>query len=121
MAKGKSAPVIRCEFMAKGGVAPATTAVASTGMPLAGANQRRVAPVGAEWRGSLIWSRGLLRNYSGVTKFVGLCEFNGKRVEASKKFLKTDAPPFVDFDRMVKDIQAHLEGGQGGGDQHGTK
>ena len=105
MAKKKSAPVTRREFMAKGGAALATTAVASTGMPLAGANQRRVALVGTGWRGSLTWGRGLLRNYTDVTKLVGLCDINGKRVEASKKFLKTDVPTFVDFDRMVKETK----------------
>jgi predicted dehydrogenase len=62
----------------------------------------RMAIVGTGSRGSFTWGQEVVKGYSDVVDIVGLCDHNGKRVEAAKKLIGTSAPTFTDFDRMIR-------------------
>ena len=77
--------------------------LASFAVPFAGAAQRRLrlAQIGTGSRGTH-WAGDIMRNYADVVEIVGLCDINGKRVEAAKEIVGSGAPTFVDFDRMIE-------------------
>ncbi len=63
--------------------------------------KRRFALVGTGHRGTGMWGKDLLRDYGEYFEFVGLCDLNKGRLEASKKMINTDCPTFTDFDTMM--------------------
>src|SRR3954463_14873078 len=65
----------------------------------------RMALVGTGDRGSFTWGQELVEGYKVVVEIVGLCDINGKRVEAAKKLIGTTATSFVDFDRMLNETR----------------
>jgi hypothetical protein len=96
----------RRKFIAGSGAALAATAC-SAGDLSSAANQRKLkmAIIGTGSRGSFTWGREVVQNFSDVVEIVGLCDHNGKRVEAAKQLIGTGAPTFTDFDRMVKETR----------------
>lgn len=52
-----------------------------------------------------MWGRNLVESYDDVVEIVGLCDINGKRVEAAKGLIGTTAPTYTDFDRMLRDTR----------------
>lgn len=64
-----------------------------------------MAIVGTGSRGSFTWGQEVVKGYSDVVEIVGLCDHNGKRVEAAKKLIGTSAPTFTDFDRMIRETK----------------
>jgi predicted dehydrogenase len=80
-------------------------AVASAAAPAPGAGRRlRLAQVGTGSRGTH-WGRDLIRNYADVVQIVGLCDINPKRAEAAKGLMGSDAPTYVEFDRMIEETR----------------
>ena len=65
----------------------------------------RMAIVGTGSRGSFTWGEEVVKGYSDVVEIVGLCDHNGKRVEAARKLIGTPAPTFTDFDRMIRETK----------------
>jgi predicted dehydrogenase len=106
MPKNIDPTISRRAFIAGGGAALAATAI-SVASPLAAAQPRRLrmAVVGTGNRGSLTWGQDVVKGYSDVVEIVGLCDKNGKRVEAAKKLIGVNAPTFTDFDRMIKETR----------------
>src|SRR5205085_7764807 len=90
-----------------GGAALAVTAgsAVSVSAPRAAERRLRMALVGTGDRGSFTWGQDVVEGYSDVVEIVGLCDINSKRVEAAKKLIGTNAPSFVDFDRMIKEAR----------------
>jgi predicted dehydrogenase len=96
--------ITRRDFMVKGGGAIlASTIVMNNAVSFAAqaGGRRRVAIVGTGGRG-MFWCGEMLKNYTDVVDFVGLCDSNGKRVEAAQKILGITTPIFTDFDLMIK-------------------
>jgi len=64
----------------------------------------RVALVGTGIRGSSMWGKRLMDNYSDVLEMVGLCDINPIRMEYVKKYIGADCPTFSDleFDEMIR-------------------
>jgi predicted dehydrogenase len=95
----------RRKFITSSSAAFAATAC-SNNLPAA-ANQRklRMAIVGTGSRGSFTWGQEVVKGYSDVVEIVGLCDHNGKRVEAAKQLIGTPAPTFTDFDRMIRETK----------------
>ena len=64
----------------------------------------RVALVGTGIRGSSMWGKRLVDNYSDVVEFVGLCDRNRLRMEFVKGYLGITCPTFSDFefDAMIE-------------------
>jgi predicted dehydrogenase len=96
----------RRKFIAESSVALAATACYAADLSSA-SNQRklRMAIVGTGSRGSFTWGQEVVAGYSDVVEIVGLCDHNGKRVEAAKKLIGIGAPTFTDFDRMIKETR----------------
>jgi len=89
-----------------GGAALAVTASSVVSAPRAAEQKRlRMALVGTGDRGSFTWGQEVQEGYGDVVEIVGLCDINRKRVEAAKKLIGTNAPSFVDFDRMIKETR----------------
>jgi predicted dehydrogenase len=96
----------RRKFIAESSAAIAATSLARSGLRAAPAQRKlRMAIVGTGSRGSFTWGREVVAGYSDVVEIVGLCDHNGKRVEAAKKLIGTGAPTFRDFDRMIKETR----------------
>ena len=64
--------------------------------------KKRYAMVGTGQRGTTMWGKDVIRDYSDYVEFVGLCDINKGRVEYAKKFLRVDCPVFTDFEEMMK-------------------
>jgi predicted dehydrogenase len=96
----------RRKFIASSSAALAATACSGANLSSA-ANQRKlkVAIVGTGSRGSFTWGREVVQKFSDVVEIIGLCDHNGKRVEAAKQLIGTGAPTFTDFDKMVKETR----------------
>ena len=90
-----------------GGAALAVTAgsAVSVSAPRAAERRLQMALVGTGDRGSFTWGQEVVEGYSDVVEIAGLCDINPKRVEAAKKLIGTNAPSFVDFERMVKETR----------------
>ncbi|MPY87520.1 MAG: gfo/Idh/MocA family oxidoreductase [Luteitalea sp.] len=107
MAKERNSTLSRRHFLMTSSAAVAATAVsraAATSIPQQ-PERLRLAVIGTGSRGSHTWGRELVENYSDVVDIVGLCDINGKRVEASKTLIGTAAPTFTDFDRMLRETR----------------
>lgn len=94
----------RRKFLANSSAALAATAC-STNFSNAAQRKLRMAIVGTGSRGSFTWGQEVVKGYSDVVEIVGLCDHNGKRVEAAKKLIGTSAPTFTDFDRMIRETK----------------
>jgi predicted dehydrogenase len=101
----KESPMDRRKFIASSSAALAATACSSNLSPAASQRKLRMAIVGTGSRGSFTWGQEVVKGYSDVVEIVGLCDHNGKRVEAAKKLIGTPAPTFTDFDRMIRETK----------------
>ena len=73
--------------------------------PTAAQSKRlRIAQVGTGGRGTH-WAGDIIRNFTDAVEIAGLCDINGKRVEAAKEMVGASAPTFVDFDRMIEETR----------------
>ena len=64
----------------------------------------KVVLVGTGIRGSGMWGRRIVENYSDVVEFVGLCDRNSKRMAFVRDYLGLKCPTFSDleFDTMIE-------------------
>ncbi len=86
---------------------------AGTAMPLSafgfGSKQKlKIAMVGTGDRGTGFWGRRLLREYSDILEFVGLCDINPGRVAFAKEYIGVTCPTFTDFDKMMLETKPEL-------------
>lgn len=100
----------RRDFVKTSGTAAASLLMArsysaATVTPLA---RRRYAMVGTGHRGTGMWGKDIATNYSNEIEFVGLCDINGKRVEAGRKLIGVECPTFTNFDEMVAGTKPDL-------------
>ena len=73
----------RRKFIASSSAALAATACSSN-FSTAAQRKLRMAIVGTGSRGTFTWGQEVVKGYSDVVEIVGLCDHNGKRVEAAK-------------------------------------
>ena len=96
--------VNRRDFVKTTGTAVAATSLlgadAFAQAPAAG--RRRYAIIGTGERATGMWGRQIRERYSDVVEFVGLCDINPKRVEASKALMGVDCATYTNFDEMLK-------------------
>jgi predicted dehydrogenase len=99
----------RREFVAAAGTA-AVAAFVPDPMGAADAKKRRYAIVGNGIRGTTMWGRDLVDRYGDVLEFVGLCDVNPLRAEASRRLVGVTCPTFTRieelFDRAKPDLLA---------------
>src|SRR3989442_10690131 len=76
---------------------------------LAQPKRRRYAIVGTGDRGSSMWGRDLVRRYSDLLEFVGLCDINAKRAVVARDFIGVPScPTFMSFDEMIEKTKPEL-------------
>src|SRR5918996_1370230 len=93
--------VTRRDFVKTAGSAVAAAAsVFGAGPAVAQPRRRRYAIVGTGDRATGMWGRPLVKQYSDVVEFVGLCDINPKRAEASRQLIGVNCPTFTNFDEM---------------------
>lgn len=99
----------RRKFIAGSSAALAATACSAANLSST-ANQPKLkmAIVGTGSRGSTMWGKEVVENFSDVVEIIGLCDHNGKRVEAAKRLIGSNAPTFTDFDRMIKETRPEV-------------
>lgn len=99
----------RRDFVKAAGVAAASVLLANSSPMLAQTNKkRRYAIVGTGHRATGMWGKDLAQKYSENVEFVGLCDKNGKRVEAGRQLIGANCPTFTNFDEMCAQIKPDL-------------
>jgi predicted dehydrogenase len=87
---------------------------AAEGKPVAESSgpprKKRYAIVGTGHRASGMWGADVNKGYSDVVEFVGLCDPNPKRAEASRKLMGVNCPVFTKFDEMLDKARPDLVG-----------
>ena len=91
--------------MAAAGFALAQTPFAS----IASSNaKKRVAMIGTGHRGTGFWGETVVKNFSDVLEFVGLCDKNPGRMEWAKNRMKVSCPTFTSFETMMKTVKPEV-------------
>lgn len=65
----------------------------------------KVALMGTGIRGTSMWGKNLVNNYSDYLEFVGLCDINPGRLQYAKEFMGVSCPVFTDFEKMMKETK----------------
>jgi len=65
--------------------------------------KKKVAMVGTGSRGTGMWGRPVIREFSDIIEFAGLCDINEGRVRTAQKFLGGNIPVYTDFEKMMKE------------------
>jgi predicted dehydrogenase len=69
---------------------------------------KKVALVGTGIRGMNFWGKISIQNYADEIQFVALSDINPGRLQFAKNFLKLDVPTFVNFDKMLDEVEIDL-------------
>ena len=93
---------------AGGAVAATTLAGADSLLGQPASARRRYAIIGTGDRATGMWGRPIRERYSDLVQFVGLCDINPKRVEASKALMGVDCPTYTNFDEMLDKAKPDL-------------
>ena len=91
----------RRDFVKGSGSAVAAASMFGVAPALAQPRRRRYAIVGTGDRATSMWGRPLVNEYSDVVEFVGLCDINPKRAEASRQMIGVACPTFTSVDEML--------------------
>jgi predicted dehydrogenase len=96
---------IRNTSLAAAGIALAQTPFNSFASGFA---KKRVAMIGTGHRGTGFWGETVVKNFSDVLEFVGLCDKNPGRVSWAKERMKVSCPTFTDFEQMMKTVKPEI-------------
>lgn len=67
--------------------------------------KNRVALVGTGSRGTGMWGKKVIDGYSDMVEYVGLCDINPGRLEASKKYMGATCKTYTDFETMMQECK----------------
>lgn len=104
----------RREFIHEGSVAVAATALLSspavatvTGKTVPVSVKKRLALVGTGDRGTSMWGKSVVSEFSEYVEFVAFCDINPKRMEAAKKLVGVEVKcyPAFQFDQMIHEAK----------------
>jgi predicted dehydrogenase len=70
--------------------------------------RKRYAIVGTGQRASGMWGADVKRDYDDVVEFVGLCDPNLERAEASRRLMGVDCPLFTRFEDLLEQTRPEL-------------
>ncbi len=93
---------------AVGGAAAGATLLSNSQFALAATARRRYAIVGTGDRASGMWGSDLVKRFSDVIEFVGLCDTNGKRANAARSLIGVDCPTFTNYEEMIQKTHPDL-------------
>ena len=107
MSEDKS--INRRDFVKSAAIAGAGLLMANSSNAFAQvANKKRYAIVGTGHRATRMWGVDLAKRYANEVEFVGLCDKNGKRVEAGRQLIGVDCPTFTNFDEMLDKVKPEI-------------
>jgi len=102
----------RRDFIATGSIFVAGSMLAS---PMVGLSENlilgkktKLAMVGTGVRGTNMWGKSVVEEYSDHVEFVGLCDINPGRVEYAKKYLNVSCPTYTDFTKMMTETKPDI-------------
>ena len=101
----------RRRFIKQSSLAAAGLALAQaplSALAAAPAAKKRVAMIGTGHRGTGFWGETVVKNFSDIVEFVGLCDKNPGRAQYAKERLKVNCPTFTDFDTMMKTVKPQV-------------
>ncbi len=99
----------RRKFLASVSMLAAGCAVSSPTHLMPAPDQKlKVTLVGCGVRGTSFWGQRLVRQYSDILEFVGLCDINPGRLEYALEYMGVSCPTFLDFDEMVSTTKPDL-------------
>jgi len=96
----------RRDFLARSGAIAAGTLLTNpfsilwSKTPQSG--KMRVALVGTGVRGTSMWGKDVVDQYSDRVEFVGLCDINPGRLQLAKEYMRVNCPTFTNFDEMMQ-------------------
>ncbi|MFA5044667.1 MAG: Gfo/Idh/MocA family oxidoreductase [Paludibacter sp.] len=67
--------------------------------------KKRVALIGTGSRGTSMWGKDVIKDYSDYVEYVGLCDINPGRLEAAKNYMGATCKTFTDFEIMMKEVK----------------
>jgi predicted dehydrogenase len=70
--------------------------------------KKRVAMVGTGDRGTGMWGVPIIKEFSELVEFAGLCDINPGRVQTAKQFMNVSCPAYTDFDKMMKETKPDM-------------
>jgi predicted dehydrogenase len=70
--------------------------------------KKRIAMVGTGDRGTSMWGTAVIREFSDLVEFAGLCDTNPGRLQTAKEFMKLNCPTYTDFDKMMKETKPEI-------------
>jgi predicted dehydrogenase len=92
----------RRDFLLTSGAVTAGSMISS---PLAAmmkkGDRKRVALVGAGVRGTSMWGKKLVDDYSDYLQFVALCDTNPGRLAYAQDYMGINVPVYTDFNQMI--------------------
>ena len=71
-------------------------------------SKTRVAIVGTGSRGTRMWGKTVIDNYGDLVEYVGLCDTNIGRMEASRNYMGATCKTYTDFDLMMKETKPEI-------------
>ncbi|MDR2474736.1 MAG: Gfo/Idh/MocA family oxidoreductase [Bacteroidales bacterium] len=86
-------------------LSPIPAADASVRNVVTDGKKLRLAMIGTGHRGTGMWGKDLLQDYSSFMEFVGLCDINPGRVETGKQLIGANCPTFTDFEKMMQETK----------------
>lgn len=70
--------------------------------------KKRIALIGTGSRGTTMWGKDVIKDYSDFVEYVGLCDTNSGRLEAAKQYMGATCPTFNDFETMMKTVKPDI-------------
>lgn len=70
--------------------------------------KKKIAMVGTGHRGTGMWGTPVIKEFSNLVEFVGLCDINPGRVQTAKTMMKLSCPTYTDFNKMMKETKPDL-------------
>lgn len=98
----------RRDFLATAGSAVASAILFNPMSSVRGQNlikKMRLAMVGTGHRGTGMWGKSIVKDYSDYIEFIGLCDINPGRVETGRKLIGVSCPTYTDFEKMMQETK----------------
>ncbi len=90
------------------GLATSSTLKGETDKSVGSNTRLRIALVGTGIRGTSMWGKSLVEDYSDALEFVALSDINPGRLAYAKQYMGVGCPTFLDFDEMLNTVPIEI-------------
>lgn len=98
----------RREFLRSISLLAASTVIPINAFSFGKPGKLKVVLVGTGIRGITFWGQRLVKEYSDVLEFVGICDNNPGRLAYAREFIGAACPTYSNFDVMLKESKPDL-------------